>query len=266
MPPESRALIMNENELQSSGDHRKGRPAAKSHAETEAHQRLKRLALLWAQAHGFSSCALEVTLPKCRYRADLAAYRPDANAATAIFECKQARSDLRRDNCYSLKTRERLETMQRRRQILEKHLRVHYPALRIADSLFPEFDSHNFAAIDHHNYTRVLRELSALHNRLSACAKFETLVRYRCANLFFLVLPNELYREAEIPVGWGGLVERNDLLCLLRKPVWHATSPDRTLQFLQGIARAGTRALNRQLQITFDDVMAERSRSFSPHL
>ena len=31
--------------------------------ETATHARLKRLALLWAQAHGYSACAVEVTLP-----------------------------------------------------------------------------------------------------------------------------------------------------------------------------------------------------------
>lgn len=231
-------------------------------AGTAAHLRLKRLAFLWAQGQGYSACALEVSLPQCRYRADVAAYRPGANTATAIFECKQARADLRRDNCCTPETRERLDTVHRRRQVLEKHLRVHYPTLRVADSLFPEFDSHNFAAIEHRNYRRVLRELNTLHNRLYACAKFETLVRYRCANLFFLVLPDELYREPEIPVGWGALVETGDGLCLRRRPAWHDTGPERTLQFLQRIARGGTHALNRQLQITFDDVATERSRSF----
>lgn len=230
-------------------------------AETDAHSRLKRLAFVWSQGQGYAAGALEVSLPQCRYRADVAAYRSGLSAATAIFECKQARADLRRDNCCTPETRERLETVHRRRQILEKHLRVHYPTLRVADSLFPEFDSHNFAAIGHRGYDRVLRELNALHHRLYACAKFETLVRYRCANLFFLVLPNEIYREPEIPSGWGVLVETNGQLFLRRKPVWHEMSPDRTLQFLQRIARAGTRALNRQLQITFDDVAAERSRS-----
>ncbi len=232
-------------------------------AETDAHSRLKRLAFLWSQGRGYSAGALEVTLPHCRYRADVAAYRPGASTVTAIFECKQARPDLRRDNCCTPETRERLETVHRRRQILEKHLRVHYPTLRVADSLFPEFDSHNFAAIEHRGYGCVLRELNALHRRLYACAKFETLVRYGCANLFFLVLPNELYREPEIPVGWGALVETNGQLSLRRKPAWHETSPDRALQFLERIARAGTRALNRQLQIAFDDVTTERSRSFS---
>jgi competence CoiA-like predicted nuclease len=41
--------------------------------ETDQHARLKRLAFLWAQAQGFSVCAMEVSLPKCRYRADVAA-------------------------------------------------------------------------------------------------------------------------------------------------------------------------------------------------
>lgn len=84
-------------------------------AETSTHVRLKRLALLWAQAQGYSACALEVSLPHCRYRADVAAYRPKPSGLglTAIFECKQALPDLRRDNCCSVAVRARLETVYR---------------------------------------------------------------------------------------------------------------------------------------------------------
>ena len=64
--------------------------------------------------------------------------------STAIFECKQALCDLRRDNCHSEAARERLEAICERRQILETRLRAHYPNLRNGDSLFPEFDSQNF--------------------------------------------------------------------------------------------------------------------------
>jgi len=231
-------------------------------AETLIHARLKRLALLWAQAQGYSACALEVSLPHCRYRADVAAYRPKPSGVglTAIFECKQALPDLRRDNCCSVAVRARLKTVYRRRQILERNLRVHYPNLRIADSLFPEFDSYDFAAIEHHGYARVLRELSALQNCLFDCTKFEKLLRYRCANLFFLVLPNELFEEIEIPVGWGALVESDGAISLARKPVRHENAPENRLRFLQRIAAAGTRVLNRQLEITFDDVVTVRGR------
>src|SRR5213079_1585086 len=71
--------------------------------ETAAHIALKRLALLWAQSRGYSGCAFEVQLPRCRFRADLAAYRPNGKeiGTTAIFECKQAFPDLRRDNSCS---------------------------------------------------------------------------------------------------------------------------------------------------------------------
>ena len=127
-------------------------PVAPRRGETATHLRLKRLALLWAQANGYSACAAEVTLPQCRYRADAAAYRPQRGqpGVTAIFECKQARTDLRRDNCRGDATRERLRSVSRRRQVLEKHLRIHYPTLRTGDSLFPEYDSHDFSAIGHH--------------------------------------------------------------------------------------------------------------------
>ncbi len=233
----------------------------RSGGETAAHARLKRLALIWAQQNGYSACGLEVTLPKCRYRADLAAYRPDGrqSGVTAIFECKQALVDLRRDNGSTSTTTRTLDKVHERREVLERNLRVHYPALRAGDTLFAEFDSHNFEGIDHRGYQQVVRQLRALQNRLFDGTKFETLVRYRCANLFFLVLPNELFREPEIPIGWGALIESNDELILARKPIWYETDKENQISFLQRIARAGTRSLNRTLDISFDMVARNRS-------
>jgi hypothetical protein len=219
--------------------------------ETETHLRLKRTALIWAQAQGYSACALELCLPKCRYRVDLAGYRPDRTGigATAVFECKQALVDLRRDNGASEIIRQGLQKLYSRQQLLESNLRIHYPQLRIADSLFAEFDSHDFAAIGHRGYTRVTRELAALQHRLFDCTKFEKLIRYRCANLFYLVLPNELFRPSEIPFGWGALIESNSELILARKPLWHDIAPEAGVRLLERIAAAGTRNLNRQLDI-----------------
>ncbi len=232
--------------------------------ETEAHRRLKRLAVLWAQAQGYSACAVEVTLPRCRYRADVAAYRARGNepGVTAVFECKQVLSDLRRDNCCSSAARARLATVSKRREVLEKHLRVHYPTLRRGDSLFPEFESADLQTTGHRGYTRVLRELAALQNRISESTKFECLTRYRSANVFYLVVSDGLFREPELPAGWGVLVEQNSgNLLLRRQPTWHESSAESRLRFLQRIAIAGTRHLNRQLEIDFDLVAEQRRRT-----
>ena len=231
--------------------------------ETAEHARLKRLAFVWAQTQGFSACAMEVSLPKCRYRADVVACRSQRRqiGSTAIFECKQALCDLRRDNCQSKAARRRLEVICERRQILETHLRAHYPNLRNGNWLFPEFDSQNFTAIGHRGYARLSRELRALQNRLYDCTKFDKLICYRCANLLFLVLPQELFRDSEIPVGWGALVESNGALILMRKPIWHDTTAEDRIRFLQRIAIAGTQVLNRQLEIGCDEVAAEHCRS-----
>jgi hypothetical protein len=233
-------------------------PVATRRGETEAHVRLKRLALLWAQANHYTACAAEVSLPQCRYRADVAAYRGRLReqTVTAIFECKQALPDLRRDNCETATARERLRSLARRREVLEKHLRIHYPTLRTGDSLFAEYDSHDFDAIGHHGYRRVLQEFTALQNRLYGGTKFECLARYRCANLFFLVLPNELFCESEVPPGWGALVESNDSLALVRKPIWHDNGTETRFRFLQRIAAAGTRQFNRAYGITREDIAA----------
>ena len=232
-------------------------PVAARGAETENHLRLKRLALLWAQANRYSACAVEVTLPQCRYRADVAAYKARAKepTVTAIFECKQALPDLRRDNCQTAATRDRLRSINLRREVLEKHLRVHYPTLRTGDSLFPEYDSHDFEAIGHRGYRRVMREAVALQNRLFGGTKFECLVRYRCANLFFLVLPNELFRETDAPAGWGVLAETDGALQLLRRPAWHETTDESRTRLLQRIAAAGTRQFNRAFAISRDEIV-----------
>ena len=233
-------------------------PVTVRRSETEAHVRLKRLALLWAQANRYSACAAEVSLPQCRYRADVAAYRSRVReqTVTAIFECKQARPDLRRDNCDTTQTRERLRSLVRRRDVLEKHLRIHYPTLRTGDSLFAEYDSHDFDAIAHRGYRRILRESAALENRLFGGTKFECLIRYRCANLFFLVLPNELFRQTDAPAGWGVLVELSGTLELVRKPVWQENTEEARTRLLQRIAVAGTRQFNRAFAITREEILA----------
>jgi hypothetical protein len=223
--------------------------------ETAQHTRLKQLAFLWAQAHGFSACAIEVSLPKCRYRADVAGYRPHQKqiGSTAVFECKQVLCDLRRDNCHSESARRRLEAICERRQLLEARLRTHYPNLQNGDSLFPEFDCENFSAIGHRGYARLVRELRALQNRLYDCTKFEKLIRYRCANLFFIVLPEQLFRESEVPVGWGALVESNGTLTLVRSPTWQETTAENRVHVLHRIAVAGTRNWNRQLPLDWHE-------------
>jgi hypothetical protein len=155
--------------------------------------------------------------------------------------------DLRRDNCRSDVARQRLETICHRRHVLEAHLRTHYPNLHEGDSLFPEFDSQNFSAIGHRGYARLVRELRTLQNRLYDCTKFEKLIRYRCANWFFVVLPEELFRDSEVPVDWGALVETNDTLTLVRKPKWHEPTAVNRLHVLQRIAVTATRNLNRKI-------------------
>jgi hypothetical protein len=211
--------------------------------ESVAHNKLKQASFLWAQSQGYFACAMEIRIPKCRYRADVAAYRceKDRVGSTAIFECKQSLADLRRDNRDNAATRERLAGVYRRRQVLEKHLRIHYPNLRIADSLFHEFDSHDFGAIQHRGYKRVLRQLGVLQNRLFDCTKFERLTRYGCANLFYLVVPRALFSEKEVPIGWGALLEAEGMLTLVRKPILHESSSETRLKLLERIAAAGMR-------------------------
>jgi hypothetical protein len=213
--------------------------------ETEAHLRLKRLALIWAQSNGYRACATEVTLPRSRYRADVIAYR--SPGVCAVFECKQSRSDLQRDNCCSATAHARLLDLENRRAILERCLRVHYPTLRTGSSLFPEFDTYDFGAIQHRGYTRATREIATLQSSVVANTKFEKLARYRCANVFYLVTTREL--RCDVPDRWGLLIESDDSLAVARKPVWHDTKPEAQLAFLEKLAGVATRETNRKFGV-----------------
>ena len=63
-------------------------------------------------------------------------------------------------------------------------------------------------------------------------------------------MPGDLLREPEAPLGWGLLAEEGGALRLRRKPVWRDSPDAARLRVLQRIAAAGTRQLNRRLEIT----------------
>ena len=258
-------------------------PVRRAHgSETAAHLLLKRLALFWAQKQGYHSCAYEVSLPNCRYRADLAAYMPAKGrikvrardpaapgatdrllacqtlGTTAIFECKQARSDFLKDSRSARETFGELKDLHHRRTELERALRVHYPSLRVSDSLFQEFQSHDFDGLEHESYKKVLGRVALLQGRLYNRTKFDTLMRYRCGNLFYVVAEEGIFQPHEVPLGWGLLVRRADGLELREKPVWQHLDEHERLALLHKIAACGTRALNREAGISYERIWEAR--------
>src|ERR1043166_8250471 len=229
--------------------------------ETAAHQTLRRLAVAWAQEQGFSAVATEVRLPKSGFITDVAAYRRQKVEGrrlneerrligiTAVFECKQARSDFLKDSYSQEKTAARLKACDERRQTLERLLKLHYPSLRSGETLFAEFDAVNLNGFEHKTYRRVLREIGVLQRRLFGKTKFDRLMRYRCANLNYLVVEDGILAAHEAVAGWGLLVHRQGKLVLERGPVWQETGERERLVLLERIAAAGTRRLNREMGI-----------------
>ena len=229
--------------------------------ESLAHRALKGLALFWAQKEGYRACAFEVMPPRCRFRADLVAYKPGPEiGTTAIFECKQARSDFLNDSRSAATTRKKLAALHVRRETLERLLAVHDPTLRSGDSLFPDFDSPDLSRLEHANYRRVLGLMTVLQHRLYRHVKFEKIVRYLCANLFYLVVEPDIVKPAEVPVGWGLLVRRARSLELVQRPTFQPCRPADRLVLLQRIAATGTRLLNAQNEISGEEVREARGR------
>ena len=250
-----------------------------SASETPAHRELKRLALFWAQKMGYHAAAFEVSLPNGRHRADVAAYMPVSRrvwsadhgplktgrlvsrqglGSTAIFECKQARSDFLKDSRSTQATAEKLRELFERRTLLERQLKIHYPSLRNGDSLFQDYEGADFSKLDHEGYRKVLVDIAKLQSRLFNNTKFDALIHHGCGNLFYVVAEDGIFAPHEVPVSWGLLVRRSGALELRQKPVWQDVEEPCRLAVLHKIAAAGTRALNRTQGIEFEDIMEAR--------
>lgn len=243
----------------------------KSGNESAAHRGLKRAALVWAQQQGFTACGYEVRVPKSNYRADVAAYRPAADAregelgVTAIFECKQSRPDYLSDARPVAETLERLGECRSRMVELERLLGVHHPNLRRGESLFPEFDSHDFDGLKHEGYQRLVREVSMLESRLYGKTKFDRMMKWRCASVLYAVVAPGVMAEHEVPRGWGLLVVEDPLdtgsgLELVRQAKLVEVPHGQRLELLQRLARCGTAALNRAEEVDHAALWEARRR------
>jgi hypothetical protein len=212
--------------------------------ETVAHRNLKGLATVWAWQNGYSAVATEVRLPNSGFRADVVAYRranrsPRTGCAigdTAVFECKQVRSDFLKDSYVAETTRRRLVELAQRRHTLEQLLKLHLPSLRRGESLFVEFDTVDLRGMEHKTYQRVLREIDVKQRRLFGKTKFDRLMRYRCANLNYLVVEPGILEPHESPTGWGLLVNHGGQLVLEANPVWQEIDVRDRLRLLERIA------------------------------
>lgn len=216
--------------------------------ETEAHRRLKALAIAWAAGAGYTAIADEARLPRTPYRADVVAARFDDGAVEiAVFECKQARSDLLKDAAAEKRTRAKLEELHARRVALEAQLAIHRPDLRAGETLFPEFDRYDFSDLRHEGFRAICREMTRLKSRLYGKTKFAKLVRWQAAHAFHIVSAPGICTAAEVPEGWGLLVESGAALEQQRRPV-RVECPD-PAAVVAAIARAGTRRLLKEAGI-----------------
>jgi hypothetical protein len=222
-------------------------PVLKRTGETPRHLSLKALAAQWAVGQGLLFVAPEVSFPHRRFRVDVAACAPTRKVpsrkpvshlsavlkAAVIFECKQGRGDLIRDNKRRTLLGERLKTLEARRKRLEALLHVHLPHLANGETLFPEFDSYRLRDHNHTGYKKLVREIRIAKRGVLDGTKFDRLLSYKVANLHYLVAEEKLIETHEVPTGWGLLLRRGDRLELLVEPQWQTIGVEEQVIFLQ---------------------------------
>jgi hypothetical protein len=220
--------------------------------ETSAHLTLKELAVVWAREQGFGIAKKEVSIPHRKFRLDAAACAPVRKApsrtasstltevlrAAVIFECKQARPDLRRDNLHRETLREKVRQLTERKVALESLLQLHLPHLANGEALFPEYDSYRLCENRHRGYQRLTNELRRTKAAIMGATKFDRLLQYRVANLHYLVVEDNLMAVEETPLGWGLLIRKENMLLLAQKPTWQDIGVVEQLIFLQRLALA----------------------------
>ena len=185
---------------------------------------------------------MEVRAPRSRFRVDVAAVRLDrrqGEATVAVFECKQSRGDLDRDNHRQNELTAKLKNLQERRDKLECLLAVHYPSLRTSDSLFPEWATFDFLAIDHAAYRQTIQKIACIQRQVFDNTKFDLMSRYKLGNLHYLVTTPGLLNEHEIPLGWG-LLEMDEKEVIIERNVPTRFSGIEMLPWLERIAKAAT--------------------------
>jgi hypothetical protein len=214
-----------------------------SGGESAAHRELKVLALRWAAERGLPIGAMEVRVPRSSYRADAAAAtrRPSGDTGRiALFECKQARADLLRDDADEPEVRRELASAGARLHALREAIGVHRPDLRRGDGLFPEFEELDLRGLRHATLEQLEAAVDTGQRRLLRAVKFARLRRYRAADHLYLVTVPGVLEPAEVPVGWGWLERAGDGLVLRRPPERHPTAPEARLAWLEAIALAAS--------------------------
>jgi len=246
--------------------------------ESDRHRELKRLALVWAQLHGYRVAGAEISVPSLGARLDVAAFRParggvrkpagdsdgkTGTGTTVIFECKQSRADFLKDSRCARQIAARLEKLHERRARYEETMRPLWPSLRNGDTLFPEFDSYRFEAAGYEPYDRLTGELRTLSARLHAQTKFAKLIRWRAANLHYVVAEEGIAKPHELPHGWGLLVRTGEALAVAVEPTWQDSTDEARMGIFLRIALAGTRAMNRSLGVEFPVKPGRKARGLS---
>jgi hypothetical protein len=155
----------------------------------------------------------------------------------------------------------RLRKLHEQRCIYEASMRLHLPTLRQGDSLFPEFDGFRFEAAGFEPYDKITTEIRRLSARLHQQTKFADLLRWRAANLHYLVAEEGVAHPHELPAGWGLLLRRGEELELITPATWQEISEESALQLLYRAAMSGTRVTNRELSITTERWLELRHRS-----
>lgn len=218
--------------------------------ETPRHASLKSLAMAWARHQGMTIAAPEVSFPHRKFRVDVAACSPTRKApsrkpqtsirsvlkAAAVFECKQARADLIRDNKQRGLISQRLKALEARKSRLEALLHVHLPHLANGETLFPEFDSYRLREYRHDGYQKLAKQIATAKCAVIDGTKFDRLFSYRLANLHYLVVEEDVLAAHEVPTGWGLLIRAGDELRLVSKPAWQNINVEDQVVFLQRIA------------------------------
>ena len=223
-------------------------------------KRLQRAAFCWALQQGFNVAALDIPVSQIGARLDVAACKLDPPrmvrgtfllkaGPVMVFECKADRADFLRDTRSEEQLRERLRQLNQQRESAEEALRRDFPTLREGVTLFPEFDVYRFQEVGGEEYRGWLEEISELSQQLYSRGRFSRMLKWRGANLHYVVAEEGVAHADELPANWGLIELRPNGLLVLVKAIWQ-DAPDVNLWGMATkIAATATKGLEETLSV-----------------
>lgn len=170
---------------------------------------MRQAALGWLAEQMPSGLALKVPTALSHHNADAVAFwlTPRLRSHAEIERVMIVQICLERGSCFINEEKRaslihKLSELKEKKVFMEAHIRIDEPYLK-NDSLFEEDREWNYEASSNKGYQRLLKRIEKLDAELKHNTVFDRIATAKLADEYYLVTPENLISENDLPTDWG---------------------------------------------------------------